>query len=61
LALGAEADRHGMCKGIITFPRTKSIKKCIEMLPLRDAAVSPPELFYLPKENRKGNGVEKPQ
>jgi hypothetical protein len=44
-----------------TFPRTKCIGRCIEILPLGDAAVSPPELFSLSRERSKGKGVDKTQ
>jgi hypothetical protein len=42
------------------FPGQKYIKSCIEILPLRDAAVSPPRLFCL-EGMGQGKGDRKTQ
>ncbi len=42
-----------------TFPMPKYIKRCIEILPLGDAAVSPPELLCLSREKELGERSRK--
>jgi hypothetical protein len=43
-----------------TFSKTERyIKRCIEIPPLGDTAVSPPKVLYLSKERSKGKGLER--